>query len=163
MNKYSFDIRDCSNLLPPVIRKGRLHRLLTILLLPGTYIHKMCLSYQYEKTYRLDHNGQVYSLEKIIREHCRSNECYITDGEYVDETMVPYDAKGDLVYYQVYMPYFDSNEVKVPYVGFGQIQNNDFIVRLPEKLQGNIDEIRLRTLIDEYKIAGKDYTIVYCL
>lgn len=87
------------------------------------------------------------------------------DGEYVNEIMMPYDAEGRLVNYQVNVPY-DGNvnpQVNVTYAGLGQIRQNDFIVRLPEELQGDIDEAGLRAMIDGYKIAGKEYEIVYCL
>lgn len=163
MSRYSFDIRDCLNLLPSAIRKGRLHTLLALMLAPVVYIYKMLRNYRDEKTYRLEHNGQVYSLEKIIREHCNNNKCYIEDGEYVAETMVPYDGKDSLANYQVDIPYDgDANhQVSVMYAGFGQIQQNDFIVCLPQELQGNIDEAGLRSKIDEYKVAGKLYSIVY--
>lgn len=137
--------------------------LMMILLSPAVYIYRMFLNYQDEKTYRLDHNGQVYSLEKIIREHCNNNECHITDGEYVDETMMPYDGKESLANYQVQIPYDGdvSPQVNVIYAGFGQITQNDFIVHLPKELYGNINEAKLRTKIDEYKMAGKSYTFFY--
>lgn len=163
MSKYSFDVRDCQNLLPPAIRKGMLHTLVTFILTPVVYIYRMFLNFQYGKTYRLEHNGQVYSLERIIREHCNDNDCHITDGEYVDETMVPYDGKESLANYQVQIPYDgDVNpQVNVMYAGFGQITQDDFIVHLPKDLYGNIDETGLRAKIDGYKLAGKTYAIKY--
>ena len=152
-------------LVPDALRKCRLTLLLQALLMPMKYVYEKFLTFKKDKDYRLDHNGQVFSLRNIIREYCGDERCDITDGEYVNEIMMPYDAEGRLVNYQVHVPY-DGNvnpQVNVTYAGLGQIRQNDFIVRLPKELQGDIDEAGLRSMIDGYKIAGKEYEIVYCL
>lgn len=168
MSRYSFDVEELMNHLPSIMimrwkMDSRLHALLSVLLLPFIYINKKFLSYQQDKTYRLDHNGQVYSLEKIIREHCGNRKCRITDGEYVDETMIPYHGNDVLANYQVDVPYDGDvdSQVNVMYSGFGQIAQNDFIVHLPKELYGKVDESALKAKIDEYKIAGKSYDIIY--
>lgn len=163
MSRYSFNIMDYKDFLPTVVGNYKIETLLMHLLYPARFIYEMFVVFLKEKTYRLDHNGQVYSLEKIVREHCVNKECHITDGEYVDETMVPYDGKENLANYQVQIPYDGdmSPQVNVMYAGFGQIAQSDFIVHLPKELYGKIDETNLRAKIDEYKIAGKSYDIIY--
>ena len=165
MNRYSYRTEGFLKLLPGCLKGRRMSFLLEILLSPLKYIYSIFVRFKDEKLKRLSHNGQVYSLRKIIREYCGDERCEITDGEYVNEIMMPYGAEGRLVNYQVNVPY-DGNvnpQVNVTYAGLGQIRQNDFIVRLPEELQGDIDEAGLRAMIDGYKIAGKEYEIIYCL
>ena len=105
----------------------------------------------------------MFSLQKAIREYCDNNACNITDGEYLKEFFIPYNNDERLANYQVEVPYDGTVEpqVNVLYAGFSQIEQSDFIVYLPAILEGEIDEVGLRTLIDSYKIAGKFYKIVY--
>lgn len=117
-----------------------------------------------DKEYRLSHSGQVYALTQVVCDFCRNNGCYITDGSYIDEVLLPYDGSGELVHYQIYLPY-DAEltpQLILPYTGYGQMYQTDFIIHLPTELAGGrIDIAALRRLVDEYKLAGKFYDIVY--
>lgn len=163
MSKYQLNLKSIIESVPAALKAQKLKSLMKLLLTPVGKVHLMFSLFIAEKTYRLEHTGQTYSLEKIIREHCENENCYITDGEYVDEVMVPYDGSESLANYQVDIPYDGgvSPQVNVMYAGFGQVMQNDFLVHLPKELQGGIDEAGLRSKIDEYKIAGKLYKIVY--
>lgn len=164
MSRYHFDVREFPKLLPAVMRRNmsKLQTLLAVLLFPLRQLYGMFSEYHTDKTYRLNHTGQVYSLEKIIREHCADEGCHITDGEYADETMVPYDGTESLANYQIQVTQGDGDgQVDVMYAGFGHIAQNDFIVHLPKELYGKTDEAGLMAKIDEYKTAGKTYGIVY--
>ena len=164
MSKYNFNISTFHELLPSVMKdRVRLVGLTDILLSPLRRSYSEFLEYMSEKTYRLEHTGQVYSLERLIRDHCGDEGCRITDGKYVDETMVPYDGSESLANYQVDVPYDGGVEpqVAVAYAGYGQAEMADFIVHLPGSLSGAVDEAQLRSLIDGYKVAGKSYSITY--
>ena len=163
MSKYSFNIAGFFNLIPAMLGKIRLMTLLHILLRPLECLYGWFVEFKEKTTNRWKYSGQVFSLQKAIREYCDDNKCYITDGEYFKEFLVPYNNDGRLANYQVDVPYDGTVEqqVNVLYAGFSQVEQNDFIVHIPAELEGKIDEIGLRTLIDSYKIAGKFYKIVY--
>lgn len=163
MSKYNFNIGGFFNLIPTILRKARLISLLTVLLRPLEYLHGLFIGFKDKIQNHWKYSGQVFSLQKAIREYCDNNECNITDGEYLKEFFVPYNNDERLANYQVEVPYDGTVEpqVNVLYAGFSQIEQSDFIVYLPARLKGEIDEVGLRTLIDSYKIAGKFYKIVY--
>ena len=163
MSKYNFNIAGFFNLIPTVLRKVRVISLLNVLLRPLKHLHGLFIEFKDKIQNQWKYSGQAFSLQKAIREYCDNKECYITDGEYLKEFFVPYDGKEGLANYQVEVPYDGTVEpqVNVLYAGFSQIEQSDFIVYLPARLEGKIDEVGLRTLIDSYKIAGKFYKIVY--
>ena len=163
MSKYSLSIERLLSLLPVSLRKANNVSLASCLLNPVSYLHMMFTLYREKKEYRLAHNGQVFSLTKVICDYCGNDGCYITDGTYIEEVFLPTNAEGELIHHQVSFPTDGSvsPQVWVPSGGMSQIQQADFIVHLPSSLFGNIDEAGLRSLIDEYKLAGKQYTIVY--
>ena len=163
MSRYSFYIDEITRLIPAAIRKIGVTSIVTSILCPLIIVYDSFVLFMEQKTFRLKHTGQVYSLEKVIGNYCNNYGCYITDGEYIKETMVPYDGTGNLANYQIDVPY--GMDIKpqlcVAYAGFGQISQDDFIVHLPKELYGNVDETGLCSLIDAYKLAGKTYGIVY--
>lgn len=163
MSKYNFNIGGFFSLIPTILRKARLISLLTVLLRPLEYLHGLFIQFKDKIQNHWKYSGQVFSLQKAIREYCDNKECYITDGEYLKEFFVPYNNDERLANYQAEVPYDGTVEpqVNVLYAGFSQIEQSDFIVYLPAILKNEIDEVGLRTLIDSYKIAGKFYKIVY--
>ena len=164
MSKYGFTSDGLLSLLPISLRKPNLVCLLRRLLVPVSHVHSEFLSFKEKKEYRLSHSGQVFSLTQVICDFLDNSGCYITDGSYIDEVMIPYDGTGELINYQVFITY-DSEVtpyLMIPYAGFGQILQADFIVHLPAELAGeNMKVAALRQLIDEYKLAGKFYDIVF--
>ena len=163
MNRYRLNIEVLCSMVPFALRKVRLLSLLQVLVYPISAIHRSFLNFCKEKNKRLNYTGQVFSLAKAVNEYCENEKCFITDGEYLEETMLPYDGAGELANHQVHIPFNNRTEpqVYVLYEGFSHVAQNDFIVHLPAELNGKIDESGLRTIIDEYKIAGKMYNIVY--
>ena len=163
MSKYDFTSYRLLSLVPTVLRKPIMVKILQCLLNPVSCLYMMFTSFREKKEYRLSHTGQVFSLSQVVCDFCGNNECYITDGEYIDEVIIPYADKGELANYQTEIPVDDSitPAVMVPYIGMMQTQQNDFVVHLPQDLQDTIDEGALCALIDEYKLAGKMYSIVY--
>lgn len=163
MSKYSLSLERLLSLVPLSLRKVNFINLVHCLLIPVSYLHMIFTQYREKKEYRLAHNGQVYSLTKVICDFCGNNDCKITDGTYIEEVFLPTNAEGELIHHQVSFP-SDINmspSVLVPSMVMSQFQQADFIVHLPQVLYGHIDEAGLRALIDEYKLAGKQYFIVY--
>lgn len=164
MSKYDFSPEGLLSLLPLTLRKPLLVRLMKCLLMPVAFVHAAFLSYKEKKEYRLSHNGQVFSLTQVVCDFCDNSGCYITDGSYIDEVMLPYDGEGELINHQVGLPYDSSvtPALMVPWEGFGQTGQADFIVHLPAELAGGrIDLAALGQIVDEYKLAGKFYTVVF--
>jgi hypothetical protein len=163
MSKYSLDTDRLLTLLPLSLRQLRLMVLIRALLSPVQWLHTAFTTFRTSKEYRLDHTGQVFSLEQVICDFCDNDGCYITDGELRNEIFVPYSGIADLMNYQMLLPYDGEVEdpVCIHYEGDGFEQYADFIVHLPAALYGNIDEASLCALIDEYKLAGKFYSILY--
>ncbi|MCQ2319444.1 MAG: hypothetical protein MJZ90_11090 [Bacteroidales bacterium] len=164
MSKYDFSSDGLLSLVPMALRKPVMIRFLKCLLIPVTYMHELFLAFKEKKEYRLAHSGQVYALTQVVCDFCRDNGCYITDGSYIDEVMLPYDGSNELIHYQIMLPY--DGEVTprliVPYSGFGQLSQADFIIHLPTQLaEVHTDIAALRQLINEYKLAGKFYDIVF--
>ena len=163
MNRYGFQLEKFLSLIPGILRKNRLKSLLQSLLIPLKPLYDMFMSFRKDKTYRLEHSGQVFSLQDIIKNYCDDERCYITDGIYVDDVSVPYNGAESLANYQIGVPY-DGNaepQVQVMYRGLEDVMQSDFIVHLPEELRDEINNTGLIALIDEYKLAGKYYRIIY--
>lgn len=163
MSRYSLSTERLLSLIPTPVRGDGMVRLMMRLLSPVAHVHSLFTVFREKKEYRLAHTGQVFSLEQVIRDFCANDGCYITDGSYIDEVMVPYDGAGELANFQVWIPADASvtPAATVPYSGLIQTAQNDFVVHLPQELCGAVDESALRALINEYKLAGKMYGIVY--
>jgi len=163
MSRYSLTIGRMLSLVPTAMRKPNLLGLMGCMLAPVAYIHALFTAYRQRKEYRLAHTGQVYSLSQVVRDFCDDDGCHITDGTYIEEVPVPYDAEGELANYQVWVPCDGgvSPAVTVPSAGLGAVAQDDFIVHLTSGLYGEVDEDSLRAVIDEYRPAGKFYGIVY--
>lgn len=163
MNRYRFDIREILFLVPSLLQKDKLQMLLHKLLIPLSRMHSSFCKYMNSKRSGFEYSGRVYDLQRYVKEFCDNDGCYISDGGYKEEVFVPYNGTENLANYNVGIPY-DNNvdpQVNILYAGYGQIAQTDFVIHLPKELRGNIDERKLRSEIDKYKIAGKFYTIVY--
>lgn len=163
MSRYSLSTERLLSLVPTPVRGDGMVRLMMRLLSPVAHVHSLFTVFREKKEYRLSHTGQVFSLEQVIRDFCANDGCYITDGSYIDEVMVPYDGGGELANFQVWIPADASvtPAVTVPHTGMSQTEQDDFIVHLPQELHGRVDEDSLRAVIDGYRLAGKTYGIVY--
>lgn len=164
MSKYDFSSDGLLSLVPISLRKPVIIRLMKCLLTPVTYVHQRLRTFITKKEYRLAHSGQVYALTQVICDFCSNNGCYITDGIYIDEVMLPYNGTGELANHQVNLPYNSDVTpfMEVPYAGFGQTRQADFVIHLPAELAGGrIDTAALRQLVDGYKLAGKLYDITF--
>lgn len=163
MSKFSFDTKKLSSLIPFTLRKKRLTALLEIILKPVQNIFDSFEIFRGIKKQQLDNTGQVFSIIKLIKNNYKDDKCYITDGECLEETFVAYDGNENLANYQIDIPYDGKTDtpIRFLYAGTSKIAQNDFIIHLHSSSHGNIDESELCTLIDECKIAGKKYNIVY--
>ena len=163
MSRYTFDTDKLASLIPTSMRGDRTLRLVRCILAPVKALYLEYTAYREDTEYRLDHTGQVASLEEVIRSYCDDDRCYISDGEYVSDILIPYDESEELSHYQVGLPYDGdvTPPVAIPYKGLGQVAQNDFIVHLPRHAEDYINTSGLKALINLFKTAGKSYTIVF--
>lgn len=163
MSRYDLNISRLLSLLPHALRKTDLVLTVNALLVPVTELHMNFSLFRQKKEYRLQHSGQVFSLEQVICDFTGNGGCYITDGELDSELLVPYDGNSSLANYQIAMPHDGSvtPQLSIKYEGLGFSSYADFIIHLPMELYGTVDEAALCATVDEYKLAGKFYRIVY--
>lgn len=184
MSRYDLDYRRLTILLlPGVMRKPYLMSLVYHLTAPLRHIYSRFLEYKSEKEYRMSHNGQVCLLEKVLNERlCGSYNpenalIRITDIDEIQDMMLPYD--NEIMEHQTYIWHdaadFDDEEIThhngALYDTSSAVSANIFFeVRLDAKLSSDSVESQtyehnggvamLRKLLDIYKLAGKQYTII---
>ena len=147
--------------LPAMLRNApRLCALLKALCEPLRYIDTQLADYFNERRYRLCHTGQVFSIENVLNDMFDSGErrIYLTDGDNLTDNLMPYDTQGFLANYSLNIPY--DGDVQ-PQLSLKHTYTNecDFIVHVPEELEDS--EEAMKAVIDEYRIAGKRYKIVF--
>ena len=186
MSRYDIDyMRLAALLLPMQIRKPRLMAMACHLTAPLRNIHSGFLEFRSEKEYRMAHNGQVCLLEKVLNEKlCGSyvrEEALIkiADINEISDMLLPYDNKISEHQKHIWYDVTDMGDEEITsdnsilYDASGAVSANIvFEVRLDPKLapgsdteESRVYEERggtamLRRLLEIYKLAGKQYTII---
>jgi len=142
-------------LLPTFLRKPVILALLRSCVKPVKTIHTEFLELKKEWDYRLNHDGRVFSLEKVLNDKFDAVErrIYITDTDFQDDVYVGNVDNRDQVYI--------SNGIDTIYIGSAPqyYAQADFIVHVPWHILF-LREIDIRSTVVTYKIAGKTYIIV---
>jgi hypothetical protein len=106
--------------------------------------------------YQMQHDSRVIYLEKLLNEylqvstynpnsHIATRQVYIVDAPQVAKTYIYQPEEEQPIYLgQIYLD--RENEVSA-----------NFIIKIPSSI--SFDELRLRALIDFYKLSGKKYII----
>lgn len=156
-------------LLPVAMRAAaRVNGLIEAMLKPLEHGNAKIEAFVADKRYRLRHSGQVYSLENVLNDwfeiaHDDADRIYITDGDDLTDNLLPYDNTGLLMNYSLNIPY-DRHVLPQLSLKHGYTNEADFIVHVPagsgvEETDGNAATIT--TLVDEYRIAGKRFKVVW--
>lgn len=134
---------------------------LMCLVSPLIELHTKFMQYRDRTNYKLDHTAQVFSLEDVLNDafDVVLRRIYIADGEYTlpvwfydradDKPVFFYDRPDDAP-----VLFYDRKSLEKLDV--------DFTVILPTGL--NLPEaemIRLRALVDFYRLPDKTYTVTY--
>ena len=140
-------------LLPTFLRKPQQTAFLNATIAPLETLYS-------ETMYKMQHNGQVIYLEKVLNEFCdvagyNSQNHEGTKQIIIEDAAVPrmqyvYREDGIANYGKPYL------RVGVVYIT-GDYDHNDFVVKIPTTVS-YIDS-QIRAIIDYYKLAGKKYTI----
>ncbi|MBR1633068.1 MAG: hypothetical protein IJ686_04875 [Bacteroidales bacterium] len=163
MSRYETNLRKLGLLLlPTFLRRPLAAALLYSLLAPLRYLHVRLMHLRNETDYRIRHTGQVCYLRAVLNDEFDTGGRRITVTDY--ESV---EVGGNFVHLRE-----DDEEVEIytrselspltinrrGYVGVSDV---DFSVNIPEGLRGEIDEARLRGVVNKYKLVSKRYTINY--
>jgi len=132
-----------------------------------------------DNIYKITMNGQVCHLRGLLNDNfdIELRRIKIVDGETSDwltlwredtfsendngqpiwvqkATSVTTDALGNKTYH-------NNNAVLIYKQGAVGSIGYDFVIKIPKELQGKIDEDRLKSLVNFYKLASKRYTPIY--
>lgn len=140
-------------LLPHFLRRRRLFSFIGCLCFPVIKLYDEFILFRSETIYKLDHTGQVFSLENVLNDRFDtvSRRIFITDA---------YTKQRKYIYARV--------EVKPKFLGFIYLHNRadyadtgvDFIVWIPGSVYVSEEDMyEVRALLNFYKLAGKRYKI----
>jgi hypothetical protein len=169
-------------LLPTFLRKPILFSFLKALIQPLIKIYDSFLLNRTQNLYKIDTTGQVCYLRKMLNDNFDSEQrrIYIGEGLASDWIFVYLkslfntsggkqptcvgnaDSLSTTIGKKTYV--FNSENTGVTLIskqGTVGASGLDFTVMVPSELRGIVDESRLTSLINYYKLASKRYAITY--
>lgn len=153
---YDFDIMKYAQyVLRPLLRKKRIFAVISIFLLPLIFIYTLFKSYQKQAVDKLNINGQVIYIEKILNDRffLKNKEIYITD--IVGKVVTLYHRKEEQI--PTYLRKRGEGTIKyIQQRGEGNYSGN-FTVNIPSFLA--VYETDIKNLIEYYKPAGRSYVL----
>jgi len=143
--------------LPVGLRKSKMIAWLRSLVKPVSNIHRQFVNYRRDAIYKIEHTPQVYSMENVLNDafDVQLRRIRIGDGAYRDGVYFynPNENKPVLFY---------NPEENSPVHFYDGAQlfslDTDFVVSVPFELS-DAQEIRMRSLIDFYRLPDKTYNI----
>lgn len=143
--------------LPMGLRKPKIIAWLRCLVKPVVNLHTRFRNYRREAIYKIEHTPQVFSLESVLNDafDVQLRRIYIGDGAYRDGVYFYNPEENKPV------PFYNPEENKsVYFFEGGQLYSldTDFVVQVPFALSEAL-EIRMRSLIDFYRLPDKTYRI----
>lgn len=144
-------------LLPILLRKAAHVAWLRVLITPWVALHKSFTTKRGAWRYQLTHTPQVFSLENVLNDHFdpAQRRIYIVDGDYIDAIRFYESEDSKPVRF-----YEATPEVRFYEPSDFDLLDVDFVVRIPLTLSA-AEELRLRALLDFYKLPDKTYTLRY--
>lgn len=141
--------------LPSWIRTNGVVLMVYAAILPVIRLSTMLQSYFAAKVYRLNHNSQICYLEAVLRDVFDADlrRIYISD----------FDGKNRIYFW----PELDRRDVNFEENQYFWSETDygdsgvDFSIHVPQDAAvGQAQEAYLRSLADEYKLAGKQYNVI---
>ena len=132
---------------------------LRALVKPLVNLHTNFLNYRRDSLYKIQHTPQVFSLENVLNDafDIQLRRIKIGDGAYRDGVYFYNPEENKPV------PFYDPEENKPVYFFDGSqllSLDTDFVVSVPFELN-EAQEIRMKSLIDFYRLPDKTYRISY--
>ena len=147
-------------LLPEVLRKPKLLAFMKALVYPINLLHNDLLRFKKQKEYQLSINSQVCRLQALLNDRYDSfnRRLYIDDGQLGNEVYVFTDAEDSPL---GLFTAAENNPVDVynDYELHGTAA--DFIVFIPNALNGSININDLVSLVNQNKLPGKKWQVQY--
>jgi len=165
-------------LLPTFLRRPLLFALLKALVRPLVSMHTTFMAARREALYKANHTGQVCYLRGCLNDAFDSDlrRIKLADAEslgwcilYKKETFPP-DGKGK----PLNLAFASEKQKKMLVFGIGNkgvallskqgsigAVGADFAVMVPMSMRGRVDENRIISLVNFYKLASKRYMINY--
>ena len=143
-------------LTPHYLRKRRWVILTRAVAWPVMQVYNDFLIFMAAKLYRLQHNGQVCLLEKVLNDafDVLDKRIFITDFDGLERLFFWPEADQRDVNFETTLFFWPDADYSDSGI--------DFTIHLPIGLLASADELAyLKSLTDEYKLAGKNYNIVY--
>lgn len=141
-------------LLPTFKRKPKIRAYLLAWLMPISNLYTAFMKFRKDTLYKINHNGQVVYLQKVLNDRFDNTlrRIYITDGIINEPTFIYKHVEDRPVYLGT--RYIYSREEL-------QFRDVDFIVVLPYDMVLSDEElIRMKSLLNYYKLASKTYRII---
>ena len=153
-------------LLPTFLRKQKQIAWLKSLFQPIKNIHSQFLDFRSKSNYKIDHTSQTGSIEQVLNDAHDQGErrIYIVDVLF-NAPVYFYNPEEDAPVH-----FYNSNENEEHPRFFNESEVNvidsDFVVILPLEFQntyyeGSSSMIRLKALIDFYRLPDKAYKIEF--
>lgn len=144
-------------LLPPFLRKAILIRYLQALVLPLDQVYYKWYNWRKDNIYKLEHTGQVCSLEGSLNDNFDPIErrIYIGDGQIYETTYIYTEGEAQDVFLET-----ESEDSTIWLRTESETADTglDFIVFVPEELY-DTQIYALRAHVEYYKAGGKRYNI----
>ncbi len=141
-------------LLTTFLRKSKLVAFATVLVTPIKEMYQEFREQQKKDWYRLNHNGQVFSLRKVLNDHFDNElrRIEIMDADEYERLYIYTPVENHPLYLNG-----EGGETKYIYTSAEYENEFDFVVVVPLELAYNT--YKMRGLIDRYKLITKKYTI----
>lgn len=161
MSRYNINFSNLANkLLPPFLRRPRFTDWLKALLKPLQNLNTAFKEFMQRIIYKVGFNGQVCYLEHILNDYFDNSlrRIYIDDGSSVPLQPYIYNKVENRVKYL-----YNKSESKPPLYLYNKNEYSgsvDFIVFVPSSLLTAALEQQIRALVNQYRIAGKRFSVL---
>jgi len=145
------------HMLPLSVRKPIFIAWLTALVKPIANLHQQFVNFRRASLYKIEHTPQVFSLEQMLNDafDVQLRRIYISDGAYRDGLYFYNPDENKMV------PFYNPEEnAPVHFYDGAELfsLDTDFVVIVPFELNP-AQEIRMKSLIDFYRLPDKTYKI----
>ncbi|MCX6232608.1 MAG: hypothetical protein NTZ33_13815 [Bacteroidetes bacterium] len=141
------------------LNKDRFFAMLKCFITPIKVLYADFQNFRIDANKRLDYTGQVIYLEKLLNDKYAVNTIFIEDVADVEYTYISTKAEG----YPLYLSNLAENADAVYLSNAAElVVQYHFIVKIPLALYNNLGAAgldRMRALINQYRIAGKQFLI----
>lgn len=155
-------------MLPPILRKGVLVALLTVLVTPLKTLYEAFTTYRNAVLDKLNINGHVLPLEMALNKACYTDQIYIESQNVRHKLFLYKETEGQTPHY-IYKEAEDGTELCL-YFAAKAPKDVNFIVYIPKTICTSLTSKAadafgwqwltvVRNILNRYKAAGTTYEI----